>query len=164
MSTEIAYLAGVVDSDGCIRVERVANTGRNRDSTSYAAFVSIQQVETEAIELAKTLFGGFVQIIQPTPSQLLKFKNPRTMFRWTAKSRIAAKALSAMRPYLRIKRRQADNAIELAATVRTQTSARFKGVRLGRNPPRHRTTEELARLESFHTLSRHLNSGQNLEL
>jgi len=96
MNTDIAYLAGVVDSDGCIRVERLKNNGRSRDGVSYAVNVSIQQVESAAVELAKELFGGHLMVIHPTPGQLKKLNNPRLMLRWTAKSRIAADALYAM--------------------------------------------------------------------
>lgn len=58
--SDLAYLAGVVDSDGCIRVERLRNNGRSKDGTSYAAFVAVQQVERHAVDLARATLGGFV--------------------------------------------------------------------------------------------------------
>ncbi len=153
---DLAYLAGVVDSDGCIRVERLKNHGRSKDGTSYAAVVTIQQVEREAVELAKSMFGGCLMEVKPTA----KFPNARPMFRWSAKSRLAATALAAMRPYLRIKAAQADNALALAELVGGLNRARFVGVIPGRTPPRSRTPSELERLEIYFEASRRLNSGE----
>src|SRR5690242_16357057 len=106
---DLAYLAGVIDSDGCIRVECVKG-GKNRGRECYAPIVLLAQIEPEAIQLARSTFGGYVAAVQPTPAQLQRYTNPKPMLRWVAKSRIAAAALRAMRPYLRIKTRQADNA------------------------------------------------------
>lgn len=149
--SDLAYLAGVVDSDGCIRVERLKNNGRSRDGISYAAFITIQQVERQAIDLARATFGGFVMTIKPTPKMPLA----RTMVRWTARSRIAADALAALRPYLRIKTAQADNAIALACLVVELNRARYDGF----GAPRYRLPAELDRLAAHFETSRRLNSG-----
>lgn len=153
---DIAYLAGVVDSDGCIRVERLRNHGRSADGISYAAFVAIGQVEPHAVELAHATFGGFVLKVNPTQ----KKPHARPMFRWTAKSRIASCALDVMRPYLRIKAAQADNAIALARLVEKLNRDRYVGVIPGRTGPRCRTPQELDQLAAYFNESRRLNSGE----
>jgi hypothetical protein len=65
-----------------------------------------------------------------------------------------------MRPYLRIKAAQADNALALAELVGGLNRARFVGVIPGRTPPRSRTPSELERLEIYFEASRRLNSGE----
>jgi hypothetical protein len=152
---DLAYVAGIVDADGCIRVEKLKNNGRSRDGTSYAAFIAVQQVEPQAVELAKAIFGGYLITVKPTP----KMPNARTMLRWTAKSQVAARALVLLCPYLRIKRPQAENAIALASLVVELNRARYVGVVPGRNGPRQRTPAELDRLAIYFETSRRLNSG-----
>ena len=151
MSLEAAYLAGVVDSDGCIRVEMLRNHGRSHDGVSYAPIVTIQQVECEAVKLARDLFGGHVLCI--------KGKVGRPMQRWTAKSRVATAALHRMLPFLRIKKEQATNAIALHALVIELNRLRYAGVVPGKNGPRRRTHAELAMLHEHFLRSRELNGG-----
>lgn len=153
---DVAYLAGVVDSDGCIRVDRVRGSGRGNEAVSFAAFVAIQQVESEAVNLAKELFGGYLLTVKPSP------KRPAAspMMRWTAKSRIAANAIHVMRPYLRIKARQADNALALQALVQKLNRDRYAGVVPGVTRPRYRTPQELDQLAAYYNESRLLNTSE----
>lgn len=148
--TDLAYLAGVIDSDGCIMVQRAPWNGRNRASVSYSAIVTIAQVETEACELARTVLGGFV--LWPRPKNV----RARPMIRWTVKSQKAGKALRAVRPYLRIKASQADNAIHLCDLITQSRSDRCKGrVRCGARP---RTDAETAAMHECYLKSRALNA------
>lgn len=145
---DLAYLAGVIDSDGCIRVEKVR-------IDTYSAMLHIQQVEPEAVELAKATFGGYIQRI-PIPK---RFPNARPMVRWSAKSKIAVAALEALLPYLRIKHAQAENAIALGKLVWSIQKARFIEVIPGKRGPRTRSREEIDSMARYYDVSRHLNSG-----
>lgn len=149
---DVAYLAGVIDSDGCIRVEKANNNGRSRDSVSYHVILTIAQVEMQAVRLAEEVFGGYLLFPKP------KNERSRPMVRWTAKSQKAAAALQELRPFLRIKGAQADNALALAALVAQSRSDRCKGrVRSG---ARARDEAETAAMHACYLESRRLNSGE----
>lgn len=151
---DVAYLAGVIDSDGCIRVERLVQR-KLGSLISYCAMVHVQQVESEAVHLAKDIFGGYIQ--HPKPPA--RFPKARPMVRWVAKSRIAVRALTCLRPYLRIKAEQADNAIALGKLVWEIQRARYSEVIPTVRGPRTRTQAEIDRLHGHFEISRHLNSG-----
>lgn len=111
---ELAYLAGVIDSDGSIFV-LVARPGpaprlpHRSKVPSFQPVVQIKQVQSEAVELAAEVFGGC--IFSDAPSSA----NGRWLNNWSAACRRAAACLEAVRPYLRIKPAQADNALAVAA-------------------------------------------------
>ena len=149
--TDLAYLAGVIDSDGCIRVEKTNNNGRSRDSISYHVILTIAQVELQAVRLAEEILGGYLLFPKP------KNERSRPMVRWTAKSQKAAAALVELRPFLRIKGAQADNALLLAGLIAQSRSDRCKGrIRSG---ARARTEAETAAMQACYLESRRLNAG-----
>lgn len=98
---DLAYLAGVIDSDGCIGVYRLRQGSR----VVYQPKVQIKQVEPEAIDLAKALFGGHVY--------RHKGQNERSkpLWVWQIHSAATRKPLTDLLPYLRIKRPRAVNAL-----------------------------------------------------
>jgi hypothetical protein len=105
METTLAYLAGVVDSDGYIGVKRSTYAMRHGQCRQpvYYPRVGIRQIEPEAVNLAHSTFGGGLSL------------EPRGMWCWQVTNRKAAAALTALLPYLRIKPEQARNALTVAA-------------------------------------------------
>lgn len=95
----IAYCAGVIDSDGYIGVKRNPN--------SYAARAMVKQVEPAAIDLLHETFGGYRSTAPPSAER------GRPLLTWEVHSASAGRACEALLPYLRIKRAQAENAIEV---------------------------------------------------
>jgi excisionase family DNA binding protein len=93
----LAYAAGVIDSDGYIGV---------KCAPSYSARVMVKQVTPQAIELLHELFGGWRSAMAPSA------KRGRPLFTWEVHSAAAGRACEALMPYLRIKRPQAENAIQ----------------------------------------------------
>lgn len=109
---EVAYAAGVVDSDGYIGVHRNTYAMRVRgDATQpiYQARIQVKQVTPEAIDLLHELFGGHRYAGKPTS------ENGRPLIVWQVHSAACVPVLTALVPYLRIKRAQAENALELAS-------------------------------------------------
>ena len=104
--TDLAYLAGVIDSDGCIGVRYRRYGPTQRDY--FYPMVDIKQVSPEACLLAREL-GGHIEYIKKAIAP-----NRRRLYRWEASSRTAASVLRLLLPYLRIKREQALNAIALS--------------------------------------------------
>jgi excisionase family DNA binding protein len=102
--THLAYAAGVIDSDGYIGVKRKAN---GRWQAVYAPRMMVKQVTPQAIELLHGMFAGYRTIGEPTAAR------GRPLFVWEVHSANAGRACEALLPYLRIKRAQAENAIEV---------------------------------------------------
>jgi len=121
-----AYLAGVIDSDGYISVKR---TGRN----SYTPRVGIKQIEPEAVDLAQATWGGYRAI------------DTRQMWVWQTTGAKCAGVLRDIRPFLRIKGEQADNALA-AAAINIKPSRRFVVPAVVEGEPLVTATEAAARL------------------
>ena len=94
----LAYAAGVIDSDGYIGVRR---------GPRYSARVMVKQVQPEAIDLLHEMFGGYRSTSPPAAER------GRQLLTWEVHSASAGRACEALLPYLRIKRAQAENAIEV---------------------------------------------------
>ena len=131
---EIAYLAGVIDSDGYIVVQRArkANTGRAQPNVYYSIKVGIAGTRTPPHELAKAIFGGNIQRYQP--------KNPahRAQFQWQISGPVAAAALFIPKPHLRVKCEQAEIAIDFQNMIERHVKIQ----RATQTPP-YRVTPEM---------------------
>lgn len=111
---ELAYLAGVIDSDGHIGIKRNTYAMRVRGDAGqpiYAERIDIKQVQPQAVELARACFGGWLGITKA----YAKFGKP--LHSWHCHSAMAGKALAMLLPYLRIKKAQAGNALALRALI-----------------------------------------------
>lgn len=106
----LAYSAGVIDSDGSIGIRRSTYAKRVRGDAHnpiYSARVCVKQVEPDAVQLMKGAFGGSLMIERSS------LKNGRPFYYWEIHSRQAAAMLRMLLPYLRIKRKQAENCLAL---------------------------------------------------
>lgn len=99
--TNLAYLAGVVDSDGWIGIRRT----RTRWADTYQPGVAVKQVTPEAVSLAHATFGGHLWQQAPGATR------GRPLWTWGVTAAAVVPVLRSLRPYLRIKAAQADNAL-----------------------------------------------------
>lgn len=101
--TVLAYLAGVIDSDGYITVGRSTHKGR----LYHCAKVGIAGTRRQPHDLAAGIWGGTVSRHEP--------KNPqhRVQYQWSRSGTIVTVIIEAIRPYLRVKAEQAFLALEL---------------------------------------------------
>lgn len=107
---ELAYLAGVIDSDGSIGIKKSTYSMRvvgDSKQPSYSERVSIKQVEPEAIDLAYSLFGGYKFRQKPSAP------NGKFLNGWQVTDKKAIAVIKAILPFLRIKKKQALNCISL---------------------------------------------------
>lgn len=97
----LAYLAGVIDSDGFISITHSTRKG----SHYFGPVVGIAGTRPAPHELAASLWGGKVRAHTP--------KNPRhrIQFQWNRQGAAAAEVIQAIRPFLRVKGEQADLAL-----------------------------------------------------
>jgi hypothetical protein len=115
--TDLAYAAGVIDSDGCIRVTRNTWRMRNADCTTptYQANVRVKQVERQAVDLLNEMHPGYFRQ-EPAVAE-----RGRPLWSWAVHSAAAGRFLTDVLPYLRIKRVQADNALEVCRLAQMGT-------------------------------------------
>lgn len=100
---ELAYLAGMIDADGYITVQR-----RLRENKVYFGVkVGIAGTRAEPHELAAELFGGSVN------SYVAKNRDHRPQFQWSRFGADAAVVITLIRPHLRVKHEQARVALEM---------------------------------------------------
>jgi hypothetical protein len=107
----LAYLAGVMDSDGCFTIIRNTYAQRVRGDAKcpvYQESASIKQVEPQAIELLKPRYGGCCYLEHP--------EKGRPLYKWEGRNRVAIALVRDLLPYLRIKRKQAELLLALRAT------------------------------------------------
>lgn len=96
---EIAYLAGVMDADGCLTISsKVTSKGK----THLYATLLVEQTKPESVQAFAETFGGKVCFVRK--------KNPRhkDVYRWQIwKTSQVLDAVERMLPHLRIKSAQA---------------------------------------------------------
>lgn len=105
---DLAYLAGVIDCDGYVTIwsSLKSNAGRAKPNTYYAVKVGIAGTRRQPHDLAASLFGGNVSCYVPKNGQ------HRPQFQWSATGPTATAFLGGVRPYLRVKDKQADLALQ----------------------------------------------------
>jgi excisionase family DNA binding protein len=120
--TDLAYAAGVIDSDGYIGVHKSDYAMRVRGDAKqviYAPRVAVKQVTPQAVDLLHDLFGGYRYNGKPTA------RRGRPLLVWNVHSAAAVRVCEALLPHLRIKREQAINAIEVGRLNASRERHRF---------------------------------------
>jgi hypothetical protein len=99
---DLAYAAGIIDGEGCISICQRANR------LTYRATVVVQMCDPQAIEFLHKTFGGSLnfQRVQRQP-------NHRPCHAWGVAAKEASYVCRLLLPFLRVKRQQALNVIEL---------------------------------------------------
>lgn len=164
--TELAYFAGLLDGEGCIRVKRQRKYWGPKqalDGWQYGVAVYIANTVRAPLDQVCTLFGGSVA---RQSSQGREGQKP--VYRWTIGQLQAERFLRAVRPYMRIKHAQADNALAFRRWQGTGRKHRTKivGERSFPNlyggrmiPNRAYSDEYLAECERFFLRAKELNAA-----
>lgn len=101
--TTLAYLAGVIDSDGYITINRSERKGL----VYHGPQIGIAGTRRQPHDLAASIWGGNVGCFVP------KNRLHRPQFQWTRQGASAVSVIEALYPYLLVKIDQADLALEL---------------------------------------------------
>ena len=129
-STFLAWLAGFVDGEGCITLNRRLNAAGN---PSYSAVLMIANTDRTILEhIGGTLGVGGVY----AKGGDRHFPNTRPAWQWTVGGRQAREVVALIRPYVRLKRAQADALLE------------FKPLAIGRKGPRSEQAARYAELRA----------------
>lgn len=98
-----AYIAGLIDGEGCIYITRVGGVR-----------VAVSMTRPEAIEFVKARYGGSSYYVDRAKER----KGHKSIFEWRVESKKAERLLYDIRPYLLIKRAQCDIAISVREHIR----------------------------------------------
>lgn len=137
---EVAYFAGLLDGEGCVRVGAFKNSN---GIINYRAYMVIAMTDEAPITWLVENMGGGKYV-----DKKLRHGNSKICFSWTLNARLGAALLERALPYLLVKKKQAENFIAFTKTIRPQNTTR-------RNNPI--TNEEIAAREFFAKRSRELN-------
>ena len=112
-SSEIlAYLAGILDGEGCIGLYNSRSRTDTR-STHFQLVVRVTQKSPQAVELLNQVFGGNMHTYTDVGPN-----KPGPYFSWRVTNNQAVGVLEKLQPYLREKRAQCDLALEFQARRR----------------------------------------------
>ena len=100
----LAYCAGLIDGEGCIGIYH------RPDRQSFRSTIRVQMCESGGINLLHEIFGGTVT---PVPVRRKNRDRHRPQYNWCIAAQQAAWCASLLVPFLRVKRGQAENLIDL---------------------------------------------------
>lgn len=106
---EWAYIAGLLDGEGCIYISKNRPSKRTRTvNPFYRLYVVISNTHLGAMVWLHNQLGG--SLAQQKATRTSFSSNP--IWNWRLSTRQAARFLEAVLPYLRIKKEQAEVALE----------------------------------------------------
>jgi hypothetical protein len=138
-ATDWAYLAGVLDSDGCISIAKQTKKGR----TYHRLTVTITNTNRDLVDWLVTNFEGSCYMCNPNAP-----KHHKTAWRWIIRGHDARPILNQTLPYLMVKRKRAELALQFVKTIRS------RGESL--------TDKERKQRERLHAILRSMNTAGRL--
>lgn len=110
LDTDLAYLAGAMDSDGYFSIKKSTYHQRIRNDANNAVYsekIGLKQITPDVPQMLHQHFGGCMSFAKG------QTENSKPLHVWTATDKNAAEACCLLLPFLRVKRCQADRLIEL---------------------------------------------------
>lgn len=98
ITTDVAYIAGFFDGEGCIRIKKASQGGN-----SYYIWVAITNSNKEILDSVLNMFGGSVKQAEKTVNKVI--------YHYLITSSEAIDMLKVLLSFLKEKRQQADLAI-----------------------------------------------------
>ena len=98
ITTDIAYIAGFFDGEGCIRIKKASQGGN-----SYYIWVAITNSNKGILDMVASIFGGTVRQAEKTVNKII--------YHYLITSSEAIDMLKVLKGFLREKQRQAELAI-----------------------------------------------------
>lgn len=138
--TEIAYLAGILDGEGCLTIELRKGTGKYEGRRYTRPLVHVVNTDLGLLAWIQERFGGR---INPQPVGKAS-ERAKPCYRLTWHNATAVDLVRVVQPYLVIKGRQADALIRFSAT----------GNWIGRTIPDEVYDERQALLDEVRDLNR----------
>lgn len=142
---ELAYMAGLFDGEGCVHIARIHTKKRN---LTYQLVCKISMYSLPTLEIFKDSFGGSIR------RELTDEKHNKygLLHSWAIWGNSSISFLGQLMPYLRIKKAEANLAIEFQ-------SKKAIGASKGLWGNRSKTKEAIALEEQQYLLMRSLKKG-----
>ena len=119
-ATLYAYLAGIIDGEGTIRIART-NPKHSNWNIKYSGAISIGMIDKKVIQLFVKLFGAKMRI-ECVP-------NRKPIYRWgTSGNNVVPEILKTILPYLIVKRKQAELVIKFCENCQKNGFRKNKGL------------------------------------
>ncbi len=133
----LSYAAGIIDGEGCICIPKRRKT-LHRQGFRFSVVISVTNTKEELIQwFGKHFVGGNISV-----DKMRRNQNANPSWRWTLVDKSVTPFLLSILPYLILKRKQAELALEFRR-------------RIGGN--RHLTDEQYNFQESSHQQTQKLN-------
>ena len=113
--TDLAYAAGVIDSDGCIYIDRYRDKRKVHNNYQYALRIKVCQSDKETVVWLSNTFGGSCR--EYPYDKYTSSNNKKPLFIWQINNLKAVELLEAIKPYLKIKIKQAGVGIQYKNTL-----------------------------------------------
>jgi len=106
---QLAYTAGIIDGEGCIKVYKVNAKICHRLHNRYTLNVQVGMTDKKLVYWLKQKFGGYFYI-----HRFIKKHHPtwKLQYRWMLQNQHCQKFLEDMIPYLKIKKNHAKAALK----------------------------------------------------
>lgn len=132
-----AYLAGLIDGEGCITIVRNNHRTQKGQLTpfTYPKFVDVLTVgltDQSTVELFRTAFGGSIYYKPPK-------KNRRAAWYWWADKKTLPICLARLLPFIRLKKKQA----KLLLRFRSRMHRKITEAEFNRRDTLHRLMKRL---------------------
>ena len=114
-TARFAYLAGVIDADGCIQIRKF----RRADGYGYDCAILVNHTDGRALDFCVGAFGGSIYTIKNYQAG----SNRKRVWRWEIRGDAAADVCKRIVPFLRIKKDQGELLIRFRTAV-NRSSAR----------------------------------------
>jgi len=106
---DLAYTAGIIDGEGCIKVYKVNAETINRPNNRYTLGIQVNMVDKKVVKWLHNNFGGYFYL---HPANIKNHPNWRDSYRWYLQNQHCIKFLNLILKYLKIKQKQAIYALE----------------------------------------------------
>ena len=113
---QVAYFAGLLDGEGCVRIGSFKNASRQ---VRYRAHIVIAMTDSRPINWLAETVGGKVYV-----DKKLRHGNSKICFCWNINASEGAAILTRALPYLLVKREQAENVLTFFATLQRRNGAK----------------------------------------
>jgi hypothetical protein len=149
---QAAYIAGILDGEGCIMISRKNDTTGVVGGISYRPFVSVSNTDFVLLEWLKVTTG-----LGSVTSMRSKRPRERPSWRWDLWSQQAAQVIRAVCPYLVIKADQAALLLEFVDEFTRRNEVGRRGLSTDERAGQVRIYEAL---KTLHAPKRLVASGE----
>lgn len=111
--SDLAYIAGIIDGEGCIQIQKPKRRHNRERSQTYKLQLRVANTDLRLIEYINSIFPAYIY------NGSEKRKGRRRQFVWHANGAKAAAVLRAVLPFLICKKEQAMTAISFQDTFNT---------------------------------------------